>query len=105
MTIWEDTKLDTKLERTLTKKSSASASSEAIELQGDVSFNQIERHKSTGRIKEPEGKDNNKPSRTASQRSTKQELTTPVKKTVGLGIGAATPGSLYDGDGFLKVKD
>lgn len=105
VTIWEDTKLDTKLERTLTKKSSASASSEAIELQGDVSFNQIERHKSTGRIKEPEGKDNNKPSRTASQRSTKQELTTPVKKTVGLGIGAATPGSLYDGDGFLKVKD
>ncbi|KAL4790008.1 hypothetical protein BDV19DRAFT_350346 [Aspergillus venezuelensis] len=29
---------------------------------------------------------------------------TPKKKTVGLGIGAtaATPGSLYDGDGFLK---
>ncbi|KAE8152522.1 hypothetical protein BDV25DRAFT_65645 [Aspergillus avenaceus] len=28
-------------------------------------------------------------------------LKTPTKKTVGLGI-AATPGSLYDGDGFLK---
>lgn len=106
VTIWEDTKLDTRLERTPTKQSSASAPGEVIELQGDVSFNHIERHKSTGGIKEPEGKDTNidKLSRAASQRSTKPELMTPVKKTVGLGIGATatTPGSLYDGNGFLK---
>jgi len=106
VTIWEDTKLDTQLERTQTKNSSASAPGEVIELQGDVSFNQIERHKSTGGIKEAENRsaNNDKLSRTTSQRSTKPELMTPVKKTVGLGIGAtaATPGSLYDGDGFLK---
>ncbi|GMF78358.1 hypothetical protein AFCA_009763 [Aspergillus flavus] len=35
-------------------------------------------------------------------KSARPEFSTPVKKTVGLGIGAATPGSLYDGDGFLK---
>ncbi|OJJ83116.1 uncharacterized protein ASPGLDRAFT_459678 [Aspergillus glaucus CBS 516.65] len=106
VTIWEDTKIDTHLERTPTKQSSVSAPGEVIELQGDVSFNQIERHKSTGGIKEPEGKDthNDKPPRAASQRSTQPELMTPVNKIVGLGIGAtaATPGSLYDGDGFLK---
>lgn len=107
VTIWEDTKLDTRLERTPSKNSSASAPGEAVELQGDVSFNQVERHKSTtGGIKETEDKDtdNDKLSRTASRKSTKPELITPVKKTVGLGIGAtaATPGSLYDGDGFLK---
>ncbi|RHZ68988.1 hypothetical protein CDV55_108008 [Aspergillus turcosus] len=37
-----------------------------------------------------------------SQKTAKQGLTTPTGKTIGLGIGAATPGSLYDGDGFLK---
>ncbi|PKY06292.1 hypothetical protein P168DRAFT_325174 [Aspergillus campestris IBT 28561] len=39
-----------------------------------------------------------KPRRTSSR----QGFTTPTKKAIGLGIGAATPGSLYDGDGFLK---
>ncbi|PLN81587.1 hypothetical protein BDW42DRAFT_168635 [Aspergillus taichungensis] len=34
--------------------------------------------------------------------SSRQDFTTPTKKAIGLGIGAATPGSLYDGDGFLK---
>ncbi|PLB35772.1 uncharacterized protein BDW47DRAFT_133270 [Aspergillus candidus] len=34
--------------------------------------------------------------------SSRQSFTTPTKKAIGLGIGAATPGSLYDGDGFLK---
>ncbi|PWY96389.1 hypothetical protein BO94DRAFT_7996 [Aspergillus sclerotioniger CBS 115572] len=32
----------------------------------------------------------------------RQGFRTPTKKPVGLGIGAATPASLYDGDGFLK---
>jgi hypothetical protein len=41
-------------------------------------------------------------SRKSSQKTAKQGLTTPTGKTIGLGIGAATPGSLYDGDGFLK---
>ncbi|KNG90493.1 hypothetical protein ANOM_001202 [Aspergillus nomiae NRRL 13137] len=35
-------------------------------------------------------------------KSARPEFSTPVKRAVGLGIGAATPGSLYDGDGFLK---
>jgi hypothetical protein len=29
-------------------------------------------------------------------------LSTPTNKSLGLGIGTATPGSLYDGDGFLR---
>ena len=99
VTIWEDTKL----ERTPTKLSSASCPGEAIELQGDLASttandkneNTIERHKSTGGIKP----DDKSVPRTCKQQET---VTTPVKKTVGLGIGAATPGSLYDGDGFLK---
>jgi hypothetical protein len=40
--------------------------------------------------------------RMSSFKNSKHGCTTPAKKTVGLGIGAATPGSLYDGDGFLK---
>jgi hypothetical protein len=42
--------------------------------------------------------------RMSSYRSSRQGYSTPAKKTVGLGIGAgaATPGSLYDGEGFLK---
>ncbi|GIK00176.1 hypothetical protein Aspvir_004196 [Aspergillus viridinutans] len=38
----------------------------------------------------------------SSQKTPKKGITTPTGKTIGLGIGAATPGSLYDGDGFLK---
>ncbi|RDW61879.1 uncharacterized protein DSM5745_10551 [Aspergillus mulundensis] len=38
----------------------------------------------------------------SSYRNSKHGCTTPARKTVGLGIGASTPGSLYDGDGFLK---
>lgn len=99
VTIWEDTKL----ERTPTKLSSASCPGEVIELQGDLASttannkneNTIERHKSTGGIKP----DDKSVPRTCKQQET---VTTPVKKTVGLGIGATTPGSLYDGDGFLK---
>lgn len=114
VTIWEDTKL----ERTPTKQSSTSCPEDPVELQGDIVFgNGIERHKSTGAIKSDENnntittntKDENnnetndikKSSRATSERSHKPELMTPVKKTVGLGIGAAAP-SLYDGDGFLK---
>ncbi|KAL4917959.1 hypothetical protein BDW62DRAFT_73738 [Aspergillus aurantiobrunneus] len=40
--------------------------------------------------------------RMSSYRNPKHGCTTPAKKTVGLGIGATTPVSLYDGDGFLK---
>ncbi|KAL4902408.1 hypothetical protein BDW74DRAFT_186911 [Aspergillus multicolor] len=43
-----------------------------------------------------------KMARMSSYRNFKHGCTTPARKTVGLGIGAATPGSLYDGDGFLK---
>ena len=123
VTIWEDKKL----ERTPAKPSSSSCPTEISELQGDIVFDnssrsnnssssnsgsnvnhntRVERHKSTGGIKS-ESSENmldeiKKPARASSQRSTKPELSTPVKKAVGLGIGAATPGSLYDGDGFLK---
>ena len=100
VTIWEDAKL----ERTPTKFSASSCPGEVIELQGDLApttannendESTIARHKSTGGIKE----DDKSVPRTCKQQET---VTTPVKKTVGLGIGAATPGSLYDGDGFLK---
>ncbi|KAJ5637131.1 hypothetical protein N7490_007010 [Penicillium lividum] len=40
------------------------------------------------------------PIRMASHSSARRGLTTPTGKSLGLGIG--TPGSLYDGDGFLK---
>ncbi|KAL2848506.1 hypothetical protein BJY01DRAFT_262614 [Aspergillus pseudoustus] len=42
--------------------------------------------------------------RMASYRNARQGCVTPARKAVGLGIGpgAATPGSLYDGEGFLK---
>lgn len=33
---------------------------------------------------------------------TRRGMTTPIGKSLGLGIGANTPGSLYDGDGFLR---
>ncbi|CAL5871412.1 uncharacterized protein PFLUO_LOCUS5662 [Penicillium psychrofluorescens] len=50
--------------------------------------------------------DHRPPSRMGSRRApnspTKRGLTTPTGKSVGLGIGATTPGSLYDGEGFLK---
>ncbi|BCS28821.1 uncharacterized protein APUU_70391S [Aspergillus puulaauensis] len=48
----------------------------------------------------PQRSQADKMTRMASYRN-KNGYTTP-KKTVGLGIGATTPGSLYDGDGFLK---
>lgn len=38
----------------------------------------------------------------SSQKTPSKGITTPTGKKIGLGIGAATPGSLYDGDGFLK---
>ncbi|KAL4787813.1 hypothetical protein BJX76DRAFT_317755 [Aspergillus varians] len=40
--------------------------------------------------------------RMSSYRNSKHNCTTPARNPVGLGIGATTPGSLYDGDGFLK---
>lgn len=40
--------------------------------------------------------------RMSSYRKSNHGCTTPARKSVGLGIGARTPGSLYDGDGFLK---
>ncbi|KAL5335833.1 hypothetical protein BJX70DRAFT_308621 [Aspergillus crustosus] len=43
-----------------------------------------------------------KMARMSSYRNSRQGCTTPARKTVGLGIGANTPGSLYDGDGFFK---
>ncbi|KAF9891247.1 hypothetical protein FE257_004811 [Aspergillus nanangensis] len=74
--IWEDRKL----ERHPTTKSTVSVVSQLdgpAELQGDVSPMHLNRNRSW-------------------------KFTTPTKKAVGLGIGAATPGSLYDRDGFLK---
>ncbi|KAB8076498.1 hypothetical protein BDV29DRAFT_154672 [Aspergillus leporis] len=79
--IWEDQ--DRNLRRHSTRKSTISIICEEdgpAELHGDSSPRRPEPHKSR----------------------TRPEFTTPIKKTVGLGIGAATPGSLYDGDGFLK---
>ncbi|EAU33056.1 predicted protein [Aspergillus terreus NIH2624] len=75
MPIWEDAKL----ERHPTTKSTVSIVSQVdgpAELQGDV-----------------------QQKRTPARKS--RQFTTP-KKAIGLGIGAATPGSLYDVDGFLK---
>ncbi|KAL2866279.1 uncharacterized protein BJX67DRAFT_382085 [Aspergillus lucknowensis] len=40
--------------------------------------------------------------RMSSYRNSRHGCTTPARKSVGLGIGSTTPGSLYDGDGFLK---
>ncbi|KUM56180.1 hypothetical protein ACN42_g11043 [Penicillium freii] len=34
--------------------------------------------------------------------SPRRGMTTPTSKGLGLGLGTATPGSLYDGDGFLR---
>jgi hypothetical protein len=34
--------------------------------------------------------------------SPRRGMATPINKSLGLGIGTATPGSLYDGDGFLR---
>ncbi|KAJ5317796.1 hypothetical protein PENANT_c004G08315 [Penicillium antarcticum] len=34
--------------------------------------------------------------------SARRDMATPTGKGLGLGIGTATPGSLYDGDGFLR---
>ncbi|KAE8352773.1 hypothetical protein BDV28DRAFT_120599 [Aspergillus coremiiformis] len=79
--IWEDQ--NRTLRSRSTRKSRISVISEEdgpAELHGESSPRRPERRKSR----------------------TRPEFTTPVKKTVGLGIGAATPGSLYDGDGFLK---
>ncbi|KAJ5776952.1 hypothetical protein N7520_000198 [Penicillium odoratum] len=45
-------------------------------------------------------KSGHSPIRMASHSSARRGLTTPTRKALGLGIG--TPGSLYDGDGFLK---
>ncbi|KAL5356615.1 hypothetical protein BJX96DRAFT_123829 [Aspergillus floccosus] len=73
--IWEDAKL----ERHPTTKSTVSIVSQVdgpAELQGDVQQKRSPARKS-------------------------RQFTTP-KKAIGLGIGAATPGSLYDVDGFLK---
>ncbi|KAL4883065.1 hypothetical protein BJY04DRAFT_185683 [Aspergillus karnatakaensis] len=43
--------------------------------------------------------------RMSSYRNSKHGYTTPARKAVGLGIGATTPGSLYDGDGFLRERE
>ncbi|PYH89004.1 hypothetical protein BO71DRAFT_119934 [Aspergillus ellipticus CBS 707.79] len=83
--IWEDKTLD----RKATIRSSVSMTSEPAELQGESSPTRTQRSKSQG----------SPPKSTCRGR---QEFKTPTKKTVGLGIGAATPASLYDGDGFLK---
>ncbi|KAI9374508.1 hypothetical protein BJX61DRAFT_295608 [Aspergillus egyptiacus] len=40
--------------------------------------------------------------RMSSNKNSQYGCTTPAKKTIGLGIGTSTPGSLYDRDGFLK---
>ncbi|KAA8647017.1 hypothetical protein EYZ11_000093 [Aspergillus tanneri] len=77
--IWEDR---IKERRQSTPKSTIFLVNDPTELQGEISPSPKNRIK--GR-----------------QRS-KSAFVTPTKKTVGLGIGAATPVSLYDGDGFLK---
>ncbi|KAL2824016.1 hypothetical protein BDW59DRAFT_180405 [Aspergillus cavernicola] len=43
-----------------------------------------------------------KMTRMSSYRNSRHGCTTPTRKTAGLGIDSTTPGSLYDGDGFLK---
>jgi hypothetical protein len=54
----------------------------------------------------PRGNQADRMARMSSYRNSRQGYSTPAKKTVGLGIGAGagatTPGSLYDGEGFLK---
>ncbi|KAL4996224.1 hypothetical protein BDV10DRAFT_172685 [Aspergillus recurvatus] len=50
----------------------------------------------------PQRSQADKMTRMSSYQNSKHGCTTPARKTVGLDIGAATPGSLYDGDGFLK---
>ncbi|PWY90806.1 hypothetical protein BO70DRAFT_376647 [Aspergillus heteromorphus CBS 117.55] len=82
--IWEDKAMDRKA-----PTRSTSVGSEPAELQGDSSPTRTERAKSQR-------------SPPKSSHRARQEFRTPTKKTVGLGIGAATPASLYDGDGFLK---
>lgn len=84
--IWEDGKLT----RSPTKKSPAFQST-VIELERR-SPRRLERHKSTARSKRASLKSGPPPSR--------QNFTTPTRSRVGLGI--ATPGSLYDRDGFLR---
>ncbi|PLB45952.1 hypothetical protein P170DRAFT_414683 [Aspergillus steynii IBT 23096] len=78
--IWEDRAIE---QRQSTQKPSVSLVNEPAELQGEVPPTP-KRDPSRGR------------------QMSRPAFTTPIKKTVGLGIGAATPGSLYDGDGFLK---
>ncbi|RAL12743.1 uncharacterized protein BO97DRAFT_470209 [Aspergillus homomorphus CBS 101889] len=48
-----------------------------------------------------QGPGDRSPAKSSNNRSN-QEPKTPTRRAVGLGIGAATPASLYDGDGFLK---
>ncbi|KAI9045374.1 uncharacterized protein KD926_008801 [Aspergillus affinis] len=78
--IWEDRALE---QQQSAQKPTVSFANEPAELQGDISPTP-KRDPSRGR------------------QTSRPAFTTPVKKAIGLGIGAATPGSLYDGDGFLK---
>ncbi|PYI06131.1 hypothetical protein BO78DRAFT_344322 [Aspergillus sclerotiicarbonarius CBS 121057] len=84
--IWEDKAS----ERKGTRQSSV-APSDPSGSQGKAS--RVDRQKSHG----PADKSPQKPNHAA-----RQGFRTPTKKPVGLGIGAATPASLYDGEGFLK---
>ncbi|KAL4988735.1 hypothetical protein BDW68DRAFT_158243 [Aspergillus falconensis] len=52
----------------------------------------------------PQHSQADKMTRMSSYQNSSPACTTPARKAVGLGIGAATPGSLYDGDGFLKEQ-
>lgn len=80
--IWEDRGSE---RHQSAQKPTVSLVNEPAELQGEVSASPTpKRDPSRGR------------------QMSRPAFTTPIKKTVGLGIGAATPGSLYDGDGFLK---
>ncbi|KKK19539.1 hypothetical protein AOCH_002228 [Aspergillus ochraceoroseus] len=88
--IWEDKNM----KPPATRRSTVSLASGPAELHGDTSPQAIERPKSRNQAE--------RMSRMSSYKKSRQSVTTPTRKTVGLGIGAATPGSLYDGDGFLK---
>ncbi|PYI18560.1 hypothetical protein BO99DRAFT_165156 [Aspergillus violaceofuscus CBS 115571] len=90
VSIWEDGPLELKAP----PKPTVSLVKEATELPDEPAAKRVERTKS-------QGPGDRSPTKSSNNRS-RPEPKTPTRRAVGLGIGAATPASLYDGDGFLK---
>ncbi|PYH48863.1 uncharacterized protein BP01DRAFT_403500 [Aspergillus saccharolyticus JOP 1030-1] len=90
VSIWEDGPLELKAP----PKSTVSLVKEIPDVPDVPAGKPVERTKS-------QGPGDRSPSKSSTSRS-KPEPKTPTRRAVGLGIGAATPASLYDGDGFLK---